>query len=47
MEEEFDVFVVTDVSGTFNAMTCDAAHDRMSQAGAQLMTSYNAFNANK
>ena len=38
LEEEFDVFVVTDASGTFNEMTRDAAHDRMSQAGAQLMT---------
>ena len=38
LEEEFDVFVVTDASGTFNALTRDAAHDRMSQAGAQLMT---------
>ncbi|WP_341797103.1 MULTISPECIES: isochorismate family cysteine hydrolase YcaC [unclassified Pseudomonas] len=38
LEEEFDVFVVTDASGTFNEMTRDAALDRMSQAGAQLMT---------
>ena len=38
LDEEFEVFVVTDASGTFNAMTRDAAHDRMSQAGAQLMT---------
>ena len=38
LEEEFEVFVVTDASGTFNEMTRDAAHDRMSQAGAQLMT---------
>ncbi|AIN61346.1 isochorismate family cysteine hydrolase YcaC [Pseudomonas soli] len=38
LEEEFDVFVVTDASGTFNEMTRDAAHDRMNQAGAQLMT---------
>ncbi|MBC3478950.1 isochorismate family cysteine hydrolase YcaC, partial [Pseudomonas taiwanensis] len=38
LEEEFDVFVVTDASGTFNEMTRDAAHNRMSQAGAQMMT---------
>ena len=40
LEEEFEVFVVTDASGTFNEMTRDAAHDRMSCAGAQLMTSF-------
>ena len=38
LAEGFDVFVVTDASGTFNAMTRDAAWDRMSQAGAQLVT---------
>jgi len=38
LEEGFDVFVVTDASGTFNRTTRDAAWDRMSQAGAQLMT---------
>lgn len=38
LEEEFDVFIVTDASGTFNAMTRDAAWSRMSVAGAQLMT---------
>ncbi|MEE4303498.1 MAG: isochorismate family cysteine hydrolase YcaC [Wenzhouxiangella sp.] len=38
LEEEFEVFVVTDASGTFNAMTRDAAWDRMTAAGAQLMT---------
>ncbi len=38
IEEGFEVFVVTDASGTFNAMTRDAAWDRMSAAGAQLMT---------
>ena len=38
LEEEFEVFVVTDASGTFNEMTRDAAHDRMSRAGAQMMT---------
>lgn len=38
LEEGYEVFVVTDASGTFNALTRDAAWDRMSQAGAQLMT---------
>jgi len=38
IEEGFEVFVVTDASGTFNAMTRDAAWDRMSAAGAQFMT---------
>ncbi|MDU9413225.1 isochorismate family cysteine hydrolase YcaC [Pseudomonas sp. zfem005] len=37
LEEGFDVFVVTDASGTFNPVVRDAALDRMSQAGAQLM----------
>lgn len=38
IEAGFDVFVVTDASGTFNAMTRDAAWNRMSQAGVQLMS---------
>jgi nicotinamidase-related amidase len=38
MEEGFDVFVVTDASGTFNDITRNSAWDRMSAAGAQLMT---------
>jgi nicotinamidase-related amidase len=38
LEEGYDVFVVTDASGTFNQTTRDAAWNRMSQAGAQLMT---------
>ncbi|ESH87950.1 MULTISPECIES: isochorismate family cysteine hydrolase YcaC [unclassified Cupriavidus] len=37
IEEGFDVFVVTDASGTFNEVTRYAAWDRMSAAGAQLM----------
>ncbi|WP_342244202.1 isochorismate family cysteine hydrolase YcaC [Pseudomonas sp. OTU5201] len=37
IEEGFDVFVVTDASGTFNPVVRDAALNRMSQAGAQLM----------
>ncbi len=38
LEEGFEVFVVTDASGTFNEITRNAAWDRMSAAGAQLMT---------
>lgn len=38
LAEGFEVFVITDASGTFNALTRDAAWNRMSQAGAQLMT---------
>lgn len=38
IEEGFDVFVVTDASGTFNEITRDSAWQRMSDAGAQLMT---------
>lgn len=38
LAEGFDVFVVTDASGTFNQTTRDAAWSRMEQAGAQLMT---------
>ncbi len=38
LAEDFDVFVVTDASGTFNEMTQQAAWNRMSQAGAQLVT---------
>jgi len=38
IEEGFEVFVVTDASGTFSAITRQAAWDRMMAAGAQLMT---------
>jgi len=38
LAEGFEVFVVTDASGTFNPVTREAAWDRMSVAGAQLMT---------
>ncbi|WP_088330843.1 isochorismate family cysteine hydrolase YcaC [Lacimicrobium sp. SS2-24] len=38
LAEDFDVFVVTDASGTFNELTRNSAWERMSQAGAQLMT---------
>lgn len=40
--EGFDVFVIADASGTFNEITRNAALDRMSQAGAQLMTWFGA-----
>jgi len=40
--EGFEVFVITDASGTFNPITRDAAWDRMSSAGAQLMTWFGA-----
>lgn len=42
LEENFDVFVITDASGTFNPLTRDSAWDRMSSAGAQLMTWFGA-----
>lgn len=38
LAEGYEVFVVTDASGTFNALTRDSAWERMSTAGAQLMT---------
>lgn len=38
LAEGFEVFVVTDASGTFNELTRDAAWNRMAAAGAQLMT---------
>ena len=38
IEEGFEVFVVTDTSGTFNEVTRDAAWSRMAEAGAQLMS---------
>lgn len=37
MEEGFEVFVVTDASGTFNTTVRDAAWSRMTENGAQLM----------
>ncbi len=36
--EGYEVFVVTDASGTFNELTRDSAWRRMSEAGVQLMT---------
>lgn len=38
LAEDFNVFVVTDASGTFNELTRDSALNRMSSAGAQLIT---------
>ena len=38
LEDGYDVFVVTDASGTFNEVTRHSAWNRMSEAGAQLMT---------
>lgn len=38
IETGYDVFVVTDASGTFNEITRNAAWNRMSAAGVQLMT---------
>ncbi|WP_341236839.1 isochorismate family cysteine hydrolase YcaC [uncultured Limnobacter sp.] len=38
LAEGYDVFVVTDASGTFNELTRDSAWERMTAAGAQLMT---------
>lgn len=38
LAEGYEVFVVTDASGTFDPLTRDAAWQRMSAAGAQLMT---------
>jgi nicotinamidase-related amidase len=37
LEAGYQVFVVTDASGTFNEAVRSAAWDRMSAAGAQLM----------
>jgi nicotinamidase-related amidase len=42
LEEGYEVFVITDASGTFNAMTRDAAWERMTAAGAQLLTWFGA-----
>lgn len=38
LAEGFEVFVVTDASGTFNELTRQSAWSRMEAAGAQLMT---------
>lgn len=38
LEEGYEVFVVTDASGTFNEVTREAAWSRMVEAGAQLMS---------
>ncbi len=38
LAEDFEVFVVTDASGTFNEITRQSAWQRMAAQGAQLMT---------
>ncbi len=38
LAEGYDVFVVTDASGTFNEVTRHSAWNRMAEAGAQLMS---------
>ncbi|GAB7545091.1 isochorismate family cysteine hydrolase YcaC [Cupriavidus ulmosensis] len=38
MAEGYDVFVVTDASGTFNEITRNAAWTRMAEAGAQMLS---------
>lgn len=38
LAEDFEVFVVTDASGTFNEITQQSAWQRMAAQGAQLMT---------
>jgi nicotinamidase-related amidase len=42
LEDGYEVFVVTDASGTFNLTTREAAWSRMEAAGAQLMTWFGA-----
>ncbi len=42
LAEGFEVFVITDASGTFDEVTRYAAWDRMSAAGAQLMSWFGA-----
>lgn len=42
IEAGYEVFVVTDASGTFNEVTRQAAWSRMAEAGVQLMTWFGA-----
>ena len=42
LAEGFEVFVITDASGTFNEVTRHSAWNRMAEAGAQLMTWFGA-----
>lgn len=42
LEEGYEVYVVTDASGTFNLTTREAAWSRMVSAGAQLVTWFGA-----
>ncbi|APR80837.1 Nicotinamidase family protein YcaC [Minicystis rosea] len=44
LKEGYDVFVVTDASGTFNTAVRDAAWSRMTQEGAQLMNWFSVAN---
>lgn len=42
IEAGYDVFVLTDASGTFNQITRDGAWERMTQAGVQLINWFGA-----
>ncbi|NVD97672.1 MULTISPECIES: isochorismate family cysteine hydrolase YcaC [unclassified Massilia] len=42
LAEGYEVFVITDASGTFNEVTRHSAWNRMANAGAQLMTWFGA-----
>ena len=42
LQEGYEVFVITDASGTFNELTRHSAWSRMEAAGAQLMTWFGA-----
>jgi nicotinamidase-related amidase len=42
LAEGYEVFVITDASGTFNEITRHSAWNRMAEAGAQLMTWFGA-----
>ncbi|MDC8760554.1 isochorismate family cysteine hydrolase YcaC [Janthinobacterium fluminis] len=42
LAEGYEVFVITDASGTFNEVTRHSAWSRMTEAGAQLMTWFGA-----
>jgi nicotinamidase-related amidase len=42
LAEGYEVFVITDASGTFNELTRHSAWNRMTEAGAQLMTWFGA-----
>jgi len=42
LEEGYEVFIITDASGTFNEITLHAAWSRMIAAGAQFITWFGA-----